>query len=538
MYDMTHDESKEIHRAFKLGAGEYSWSFGKGMLYYFLFIEYSFLYIVWWLTGVVSNTHEFALHVIRDQSMTMLLGRLTVALMGTLTCLIIFWIGNRIYGFAVGLGAAFIGATDYIHGMYSHFIMVDLGMNLALWASFLVYLEYEKRLQLRWLLGTGALIGIAIAFKLPGAIGLPILVLAIASRLHPWHAARSFIKEAGLLALSMLVMLTLVAPEWVTIVDFFSKNFSGLFGIETTAQLSANESLDATIRTVTTHRSGHSGLRYFLVLLQKEHVVLTCAALLGVVLGLWRRHRWDLIWSVLALSCLVLLSLSDRGKPPHYLIPILPALWLLGSRAVVTVLGHRWWLAVPGFACLVAFPLAALVYQDYMWTKPDTRVVAKEWIEANVPSGAKILMDGAKYRFVMSPPLQPNDAVIERRIERAKHEGARLSRGVSSKALTLYAKAMRQLEGPAYDLHSTVWGLQVKEPRHYVDACFDYIVTSSEITKRYVRETDRQRFPNSARFYDQLAQASDFHLVYKAEPVPWMRRGPVIHVYEVGSSCS
>ena len=68
-YELTTDESKEIHRALKLGVGEYYWGFGKGGLYYILFVEYAFLYGFWWITGRVSDTHEYALQVIRDPSM-------------------------------------------------------------------------------------------------------------------------------------------------------------------------------------------------------------------------------------------------------------------------------------------------------------------------------------------------------------------------------------------------------------------------------------------------------------------------------------
>jgi hypothetical protein len=96
-YDLTYDEGKEVHRALKLGAGEYHWGFGKGGLYYLLFVEYVVLFVVWWVAGVVSNPHEFALSIIQDQTTVFLLGRVTVALMGTFTCLLLFWLGRRVY---------------------------------------------------------------------------------------------------------------------------------------------------------------------------------------------------------------------------------------------------------------------------------------------------------------------------------------------------------------------------------------------------------------------------------------------------------
>jgi len=34
-----------------------------------------------------------------------------------------------------------------------------------------------------------------------------------------------------------------------------------------------------------------------------------------------------------------------------------------------------------GLTCIVALPFITFVRQDYEWTLPDTRVLAKEWIE-------------------------------------------------------------------------------------------------------------------------------------------------------------
>jgi len=65
-YQLYMDEIHEVIRALKLGAGEYSWSFGKGGLYYILFVEYALLYAFWWMTGHVGDTHQFALQVLRD----------------------------------------------------------------------------------------------------------------------------------------------------------------------------------------------------------------------------------------------------------------------------------------------------------------------------------------------------------------------------------------------------------------------------------------------------------------------------------------
>ena len=152
---LTYEEVKEVHRAFKLAAGEYAWTFGKGGLYYILCLEYAVFYVVSWLLGWVKNTEEFALYALQDRTVFFLAGRLTVAVMGTLTCLVMFALSKRVYDWRTALGTAFISATAYFHTLYSSVINVDIGMTLALWASMLAYLQYERTEQRRWLIGAG-----------------------------------------------------------------------------------------------------------------------------------------------------------------------------------------------------------------------------------------------------------------------------------------------------------------------------------------------------------------------------------------------
>ena len=187
-------------------------------------------------------------------------------------------------------------------------------------------------------------------------------------------------------------------------------------------------------------------------------------------------------------------------------------------------------------AVIVIIPLLALIRQDYMFTRPDTRVLAKEWIEANVPSGSKILIDGMRYRLIQSPPLNPDTSTVKRRMDRAAGP-RRVSRGVSQDTLELYAEAMSKVEGPKYDLHSTVYGLDVKDLSYYPQECFDYIITSSQVTNDFVAPSRAAKYPTSAKFYRQLPTDPRFTAIYSVEPVPWEIQGPAITVYEVSSNC-
>jgi hypothetical protein len=529
-YELTEDEGKEIIRALKLGAGEYHWEFGKGGLYYILFVEYGFLYVFWWMMGHVDSTHEFALEVIRDPSMLFLLGRVTVAIMGALNCLVVFDIGRRLYGLRTGLIAAIIGAAAFEHAAHSHIINVDIGTTLAIWVSILAYVEYERRGDRRWLIGAGVLAGVALAFKIPGGIILPALFLAIGSRSENWHQPGRMFKEGGIVLLATFVTLSLLTPEWMLI------NPAGF--VYTFKKFNAPADtlgVEKAIPFLTT-RHGLEPYGYVQSLLRDHNLILTLTALIGLAVGFLQKQRWSIIWGVVIVLFVGIMSMSNRGQPERYLLPIMPCLWLLSSRAIVTIGARHTWLIVLGLASVVAVPLIALVRENSELTKPDTRIVAKEWIEANIPSGAKILMDGYRHRFTASPPLTPGTSVVIRQIAGVSNSSGSY-RGISERTLALYAEAMKSVEGPRYDLHSTIWGLAVEDPRYYAERCFEYIITSSAITERFMREITRERFPKSAKFYEQLETHPYFRKIYSVGPIPWKRPGPLITVYEVIPSC-
>jgi hypothetical protein len=526
-YDFTPDEVHEIYRALKLGAGEYSLDSGKGGLYLILFVEYGFLFVFWWLTGHVKGATDFAVRYLQDPTAFYLLGRLTVAVMGALTCLVIYAVGRRIYGARVGLIAAFIGATTYYHAMWSHYINVDTGMTLALWMSVFAYLSFEDTHRWRSLVAAGALAGVAVAFKLPGGIILPILLLAIATS-PPGDPGASKLKQMGVVLVAMTATTAVLAPGVFFLIPKLASNFSNLIVSEARAAVS-QEYEWADIYEITVLHGGS----YMSVLLRDYNLTLTIAALVGMAVGLWHRHRWGIIWAVSVLSFVLVMTLADRGAMERYLMPLIPAFWLLAARAVEFVGRGR-----PAFmgilvAVIVIPSLYALIEQNYTWTRPDTRVLAKAWIEENVAPDAKILMDGMRFRFIQSPPLTPNATAVARRVEGVMDEDGRVSRGVSDDTLRFYARAMEGMEGPKYDLHSTVWGLGVEELDYYVDGCFDYVVTSSGITRRFDRQGMGERFPVSERFYRGIQTDPRFDLVYSAEPARWRIQGPVINVYRV-----
>jgi 4-amino-4-deoxy-L-arabinose transferase-like glycosyltransferase len=534
-YDFTADEPHHIVQALKIGAGEGGpllriWhTVGKGGLDYLLFFEYGLLYVFWRITGEVRGPDDFAVRYLEDPTAFYLLGRLTIAILGTLTCLIIFWVGRRMFDARVGLGAAFIGATAYFHGAQSHFINVHVAMAFGLWAGLGCYLEYERSARVRWAAASGFLIGAATALAYTAAIGLGLVLLALISTAYKRSSRPKLVRATLALGLSFGAAIALMSPDLILGIGKLLSNFGVLSGGGPAAESGGlRESIDA----VTILRT-HDWMAYVDILAKPVNVSLSVGALLGILIGVFRGDRWVRVLAVGVAVFVLIVSAADRSPAERYLLPITPALWLVCSYGVRTVSRDKLVWNLAGLAAVVALPLWNLIGQDYIWTLPDTRVVAKSWIETTVPPNTKILMDGMRFRFVQSPPLNPNDVALARRLAGA--EASELT--ISERMLALYIEAQKSVAGPKYDLYSTVYGLEVDELDHYVDACFDYIVTSSLNENRYSSEAGRARFPKSARFYGNIKTDARFEQVYRVGPVPWQRGGPTITVYRVASTC-
>jgi hypothetical protein len=110
----------------------------------------------------------------------------------------------------------------------------------------------------------------------------------------------------------------------------------------------------------------------------------------------WRRRPADL---ALLGGILAYYAVAGSGKLvfPRYMLPLVPLLCLAAAIGLEEV-ARRWrgvWVA------LLAATLAPGVFLGWqhgqLLSRPDTRLLAAEWIEAQVPDGAAIAMTGSEY---------------------------------------------------------------------------------------------------------------------------------------------
>src|SRR5262245_47100892 len=412
------DEYHELMRAMELGAGGFNFArTSKGGFYLLLFVEYGMYFAVLKLAGVVTSTHEFAVLFARDPSMFYLIGRTTAAVLGCITVAAVFYLSRFAYSSKAGLIAAFLLAINVLHVDLSHRIGVDIPMTMLATLALYHGLRLADDGRRTSYVMAGLFAGLATTTKLPGILLLlPLLIAhtyAIAGnggRVREWIGCRDLWIAAGVFVAVLLV----TNPGY-----FIYTNFGiHLFGSPGDALES--DDLDASVGPDLVSRPN---LYIFYLTSVSDSM---CWPLFVVSFGtlayaLWKRTRADVV--LISYALINYLAISSTSSEvlyyPRYALPIIVVLTILAGRALsdLFLVLPSWRLAAGVLAVISAWPIFDAVKSDYTLTQNDTRTIAKEWFETNVPAGATVLIEGGKTGPSReSVPLRESRASLERRI--------------------------------------------------------------------------------------------------------------------------
>lgn len=524
-------EQNEVLRAVRLGMGEFD--FGrmlKGGYFYFLFLEYCFFFLVLRVFGIVQSPNEFAMFFIEDHSSFFLIGRVTTAIIGALSILLVYFLGKKMFGKRVGLMAALFFGLNPIHIKYSHYVNVDITMvAFAIGSMYAIVLLMENG-HLKYYLLAGFLIALAAMNKLPGILLiLPFLVAhALRVREENGHWGK-WVDRRLLYALSLLVIVYVVGNPAV-LVEF--QRFQNLV-------LKISFIDPVRVETGIKVFSGETPNLWFYYL-EKLFMALGPSLFLIVLLGFlrsfWRPSKGEIILLIFCLSFFTLISLSSFSQwRDRYILPIIPFGLILGAKIIdeVTILlsrrGYSTRAILGTLVLITCLPAGYLgVVKAGEFSRPDTRSLAKEWVEEYVPSGTRILLEGnpiaASKLTVQIENITENLLVLAEEVKESN----------PGKATFIKMKAGVKKE-KAFDL------VAVESPRtpwkpldEYKKIGVEYIILNvrSFTGKKSVKYTD-QVHENRRSFYQQIQEDSGISLVKRFDPFDSDAKGPIIDIYKV-----
>ncbi len=273
--------------------------------------------------------------------------RLWPALTGFFGVLLVWLTGRRLWGPQAGALSAAILASSLLYLVMSQVITLDMGLSFFLqlaWTGFFFAQQGDARSARRWMWVAWAALALAVLSK-----GLVALVLTGATLF--WYAVlnRDWSPWRRLSPLSGLLLFFVLVTPWFVAVSLANPEFAHFFFI--------HEHFERFLTAV--HRRNQPGW-YFFVIYALGALPWTFM-LLHAMLKSWQREastafqaqRFLLLWIVITFG---FFSVSS-SKLPSYILPIFPALALLGGKWLAD-LPRRALLLHLGALLLIALPAA------------------------------------------------------------------------------------------------------------------------------------------------------------------------------------
>lgn len=334
--------------------------------------------------------YQFTLALLFSFGVNDLLGRLVSAIVGVLTVILVYQLGNRLYSSRAGLIAALIMALMPYHVVVTRQVLLDGPLVFCTTLTLLLMSRFAETKRSIWLIATGAGMGLTFLAKETGILmfGAIYAFLAISPqiRIRIWA-----------IIVSGLVTVTLMAPLPLSI------KLAGGGSDKTTGNYLVWQLF---------RRPNHTWDFYATVVPSAIGVLVIVAALAG--LWLLRKHgSWQ---EKLLLSWIIVPTVFFQLWPTkgfQYLLPIAPAFALLAARTLsswptqsITLRNLQIPQYLPGMLAtiLIALSLFFTSWQRISPAQSDTFLAGSGgvpggresglWVAANVPDGATFMTIG------------------------------------------------------------------------------------------------------------------------------------------------
>jgi hypothetical protein len=545
-YVYSTDEALLVNPAVGFGTGDLNPHFFiyPSLYMYVLFLIYALSYAIGWLTGVFTSTNDFVRLFFNDVTLFYLPGRLIAALSGVMSVGMVYFLGRCAYDVRVGLIAGAFLAFNVLYVEHSHYLKTHVPASLLVIVALeLAWSIYDGKDSWRRYLLAGVIAGLgASTIYLAGFV----LVSVIVAHVLRWRDASRDTSKGHLLSpkllgavIASLAAFLLTTPfavlDWPTFIRDLSSTGAtfysgGFWGRETFYPLT---SLLATMGTPLGH-----------------------VALLGLGYALVRHRPADLILLSQPLFLAGFLMLFAVKQSTHMLVAF-PALSVLSASFLVDAVS---WLIRQRLLQSIALTVAAVLllvtpvrisFQDsFRLALPDTRSIAKEWVEENIPPGSKIVMDSGKYYWsAFGPSLHPSQWTLEQFIARveslrevslARRDGSR--RVGYSREAEYFRQQLQALDAqPRYDIVQILH--DVGSSRADILTLDEYLSMGVKhaIVSSYGWEAEivpgsetAVRHPDKAAKYRNFYQALEARATLLKEFYPSDKMvGPTLRIYEL-----
>ena len=399
-YQYQTEEYKVIKYALRMGSGDLNPHFFEypSLYLYFMLFLYGCYFCAGRVFGVFLSAHDFAVSFIKDPTAFYLIGRISETLFGAGIIILTFLLGKKIFSRRTGLIAALFTAVlpSFINtGHAAKGDMAAVFLGLIFW--YYAYKVFETG-EKRYYILSGIFLGIAVSLKY--YLAMMGITLLTAHFFRPKRASHLYL----LLALALIPAAFIVGTPYsiLSIKEFlnFFSNQSGSFNVF--VRRTYAEKLYASFFNLLKFADLENN--FFIGGYGLGAVCFAGAA--GLFLR-WKRKYLLFVVPMLTYWLIV----STYAPSVGYMTPVFFIFFLCGARLVdvfafeTALMGTNRLARVmmmSVFLISVSSAFGDSFLLSFSYSLKDSRTTAKEWIESNIPSGEKILLDLPTY----SPPIE------------------------------------------------------------------------------------------------------------------------------------
>jgi len=303
--------------------------------------------------------------------------------------------------------AGILLATNFLHARDSHALKPDIMLSLTVVLALAAMLPLARSASLRRGAVAGAAVGAAMAAKYPGVLlFLPLYAAALlGSSQRGW---RRCLPASAICAGLAAVALFLASSPFLVFNPESREMLESMVRLAFPQIFAASpEAMARATRAFGVQGAGESdwlaGLVYHASFSLRYGAGLLPALLAPIALlwGLASRRTLPLLGALFFLFYYGVMSASP-ALYARYLTPVMPVLALL-EAAMLCDLADRFFerrraiVLMVATVLLAAEPLASAIQHNRLASMTDTRLLATQWLEQNVPAGSRLRVLGAQY---------------------------------------------------------------------------------------------------------------------------------------------
>lgn len=530
------DEYNEVFEALRVCSGNLNMErWFKRFYLYILSIEYSMYYLVGWAFNLFQSPLDFAIKIVRDMNPLFIMGRTTSALLGTGTVLVTYLVGKVLFNKTTGLLSALFLCLNVVNIELSHYARVDACFGFLCMTTFYFIAQiYSNKNHSKpsWYILAGIFLGCAFQNK-PQAVllFLPFCYAHFYTYKFKELFKGIFEKKIFLFIMGGILGIVIGNPAVLFAPIKFFNSLLGLGQVYTTPLNEVRSEIGFIVYA-----------RYFY---KELGILMSLVAVLGVIqLFFSDRKKFILIVTFMAPFYFVM-GASVYMVSSSYMIPFMPFLYLFIANClqcgIVYFRKLKWLKTAIGITvitvCLMIQPLINVIRYEQSLAGANTRVLAKEWIEKNIPFGSTILMDSGKTINSSAPLIAMNEKAIDRIYENRKkalNEGTLedTTKMVDDKSLRYYEMLRKTVPKESYDITSTGFGLEVNTIDYYVSKRFQYFIISDHMKRSRTASFFAERRPKVANFYKALDFDPRIERI-KTISASSINYGGTFHIYKI-----